>query len=442
MPRGRRDTHIREVKPRSSRAPSRRAGDAVPFPNFPRAVKDKTGFLAKFVSTDGKARTEFTDRQVARKRKELPLIEGLEITTLAAEGKAMGRYNDMVVFVPLTVPGDVVDVQIRNRRRRFMEGTVARYIEKSPLRAEPFCEHFGVCGGCKWQNLPYPEQLRFKEEQVRDQLTRIGKVELPPLSPIIGSTRTTHYRNKLEFTFAPRRWMTYEEIAAGGDIDADAALGFHIPGRFDKVLDIRECWLQPAPSNEIRLETKRFCREHGYSCYDIREHRGLMRNLVVRTSSTGEVMVIVVFGEEDRARIGALLDRLKERFPEITSLMYMVNTKLNDSTGDIEARLWSGRDHIFEEMEGLRFKIGPKSFYQTNSAQAYELYKVARSFAGLTGGETLYDLYTGTGTIANFVARSCRQVVGIEYVPEAIEDAKCNSLLNGIDNTAFFAGDM
>lgn len=442
MPRGRRDTHIREVKPRSSRTPSRRAGDAVPFPHFPRTVKDKTGFLAKFVSTDGKARTEFTDRQVARKRKELPLIEGLEITTLAAEGKAMGRYNDMVVFVPLTVPGDVVDVQIRNRRRRFMEGTVVRYIEKSPLRAEHFCEHFGVCGGCKWQNLPYPEQLRFKEEQVRDQLTRIGKVELPPLSPIIGSARTTHYRNKLEFTFAPRRWMTYEEIAAAGDIDADAALGFHIPGRFDKVLDIRECWLQPAPSNEIRLETKRFCREHGYSSYDIREHRGLMRNLVVRTSSTGEVMVIVVFGEEDRARIGALLDHLKERFPEITSLMYMVNTKLNDSTGDIDAHLWSGRDHIFEEMEGLRFKIGPKSFYQTNSAQAYELYKVARSFAGLTGGETLYDLYTGTGTIANFVARTCRQVVGIEYVPEAIEDAKCNSRLNGIDNTAFFAGDM
>ena len=397
MPRGRRDTHIREVKPRSSRTPSRRAGDAVPFPHFPRTVKDKTGFLAKFVSTDGKARTEFTDRQVARKRKELPLIE---------------------------------------------EGTVVRYIEKSPLRAEPFCEHFGVCGGCKWQNLPYPEQLRFKEEQVRDQLTRIGKVELPPLSPIIGSARTTHYRNKLEFTFAPRRWMTYEEIAAAGDIDADAALGFHIPGRFDKVLDIRECWLQPAPSNEIRLETKRFCREHGYSSYDIREHRGLMRNLVVRTSSTGEVMVIVVFGEEDRARIGALLDHLKERFPEITSLMYMVNTKLNDSTGDIDAHLWSGRDHIFEEMEGLRFKIGPKSFYQTNSAQAYELYKVARSFAGLTGGETLYDLYTGTGTIANFVARTCRQVVGIEYVPEAIEDAKCNSRLNGIDNTAFFAGDM
>lgn len=247
MPRGRRDTHIRKVKPRSSRTPSRRAGDAVPFPHFPRTVKDKTGFLAKFVSTDGKARTEFTDRQVARKRKELPLIEGLEITTLAAEGKAMGRYNDMVVFVPLTVPGDVVDVQIRNRRRRFMEGTVVRYIEKSPLRAEPFCEHFGVCGGCKWQNLPYPEQLRFKEEQVRDQLTRIGKVELPPLSPIIGSARTTHYRNKLEFTFAPRRWMTYEEIAAAGDIDADAALGFHIPGRFDKVLDIRECWLQRPP---------------------------------------------------------------------------------------------------------------------------------------------------------------------------------------------------
>ena len=381
-------------------------------------------------------------QEVARKNKELPLIEGLEITALAAEGKALGKYNDMVVFVPLTVPGDVVDVRIRNRRRRFMEGTVVRYISRSPMRAEPFCAHFGVCGGCKWQNLPYSEQLRFKEEQVRDQLTRIGKVALPPLSPIIGSARTRHYRNKLEFTFAPRRWMTYEEVAAGGAIDAGAALGFHIPGRFDKVLDIRECWLQPAPSNEIREETKRFCVAHGYGFHDIREHRGLMRNLVVRTSSTGEVMVIVVFGEDDRPRIEALLGHLQQRFPEITSLMYMVNTKWNDSTGDIDAHLWSGRDHIFEEMEGLRFKIGPKSFYQTNSEQAYELYKVARSFAELTGTDIVYDLYTGTGTIANFVARGCRQVIGIEYVPEAIEDAKHNAALNGIGNASFFAGDM
>lgn len=379
---------------------------------------------------------------MARKRRELPLIEGLEITTLAAEGKAMGRHDDMVVFVPMTVPGDVVDVQIHNKRRRFMEGSVVRYIVRSPLRVEPFCEHFGVCGGCKWQNLPYEEQLRFKREQVFDQLTRIGKLDLPPVAPTLGSAETTFYRNKLEFTFAPRRWMTYEEVAAGGDIDARAALGFHIPGRFDKVMDVHRCWLQPDPSNDIRLETKRFCEEHGYSFYDIRQHSGLMRNLVIRTASTGEVMVIVVFAEEDRPRIAALLDHLRDRFPAITSLMYMVNAKLNDSTGDIDAVLWSGRDHIFEEMEGLRFKIGPKSFYQTNSRQAYELYKVARSFADLHGDETVYDLYTGTGTIANFVARHCARVVGIEYVPEAIEDAKHNSALNGIGNTAFFAGDM
>ena len=379
---------------------------------------------------------------MARKRRELPLIEGLEITTLAAEGKAMGRHDDMVVFVPMTVPGDVVDVQIHNKRRRFMEGSVVRYIVRSPLRVEPFCEHFGVCGGCKWQNLPYEEQLRFKREQVFDQLTRIGKLDLPPVAPTLGSAETTFYRNKLEFTFAPRRWMTYEEVAAGGDIDAGAALGFHIPGRFDKVMDVHRCWLQPDPSNDIRLETKRFCEEHGYSFYDIRQHSGLMRNLVIRTASTGEVMVIVVFAEEDRPRIAALLDHLRDRFPAITSLMYMVNAKLNDSTGDIDAVLWSGHDHIFEEMEGLRFKIGPKSFYQTNSRQAYELYKVARNFADLHGDETVYDLYTGTGTIANFVARHCARVVGIEYVPEAIEDAKHNSALNGIGNTAFFAGDM
>lgn len=379
---------------------------------------------------------------MARKRRELPLIEGLEITTLAAEGKAMGRHDDMVVFVPMTVPGDVVDVQIHNKRRRFMEGSVVRYIVRSPLHVEPFCEHFGVCGGCKWQNLPYEEQLRFKREQVFDQLTRIGKLDLPPVAPTLGSAETTFYRNKLEFTFAPRRWMTYEEVAAGGDIDAGAALGFHIPGRFDKVMDVHRCWLQPDPSNDIRLETKRFCEEHGYSFYDIRQYSGLMRNLVIRTASTGEVMVIVVFAEEDRPRIAALLDHLRDRFPAITSLMYMVNAKLNDSTGDIDAVLWSGHDHIFEEMEGLRFKIGPKSFYQTNSRQAYELYKVARSFADLHGDETVYDLYTGTGTIANFVARHCARVVGIEYVPEAIEDAKHNSALNGIGNTAFFAGDM
>ncbi len=379
---------------------------------------------------------------MARKKANYPLIEGLEITTLAAEGKAMGRWNDVVVFVPMTVPGDVVDVQIRSKRRRFMEGFVVRYAKRSPLREEPFCEHFGVCGGCKWQNLPYAEQLRFKTEQVRDQLTRIGKVALPEIRPCLGSARTTFYRNKLEYTFADRRWLTREEVAEGGDIAPAPALGFHIPGMFDKVLDIRKCWLQPDPSNGIRLETKRFCLEHGYTFHNAREHTGLMRNIVIRTASTGEVMVVVVFGADDRPRIEALLDHLAETFPQITSLMYMINTKWNDSTGDLEAVCYRGKDHIVERMEGLQFKVGPKSFYQTNSEQAYELYKVARDFADLTGEEVLYDLYTGTGTIANFCAAHCRKVVGIEYVSEAIADAEVNSAINGIGNTKFYAGDM
>ena len=379
---------------------------------------------------------------MARKKANYPLIEGLEITTLAAEGKAMGRWNDVVVFVPMTVPGDVVDVQIRVKRRRFMEGCVVNYVKRSPLREEPFCEHFGVCGGCKWQNLPYEEQLRFKTAQVRDQLTRIGKIELPEIAPCLGSAATRFYRNKLEFTFADRRWLTREEVESGAALDAAPAVGFHIPNMFDKVLDIRTCWLQPDPSNAIRLETKRFCLEHGYTFHNARAHTGLMRNLIVRTASTGEVMVIVVFGAEDRPRITALLDHLAERFPQITSLFYVVNTKLNDSVGDLDAVCYRGKDHIIEEMEGLRFKVGPKSFYQTNSAQAYELYKVARQFADLHPGETLYDLYTGTGTIANFCAARCARVVGIEYVPEAIADAKVNSELNGIRNTTFYAGDM
>ena len=379
---------------------------------------------------------------MARKKANYPLIEGLEITTLAAEGKAMGRWNDVVVFVPMTVPGDVVDVQIRVKRRRFMEGYVVNYVKRSPLREEPFCEHFGVCGGCKWQNLPYEEQLRFKTSQVRDQLTRIGKLSLPEIAPCLGSAATRFYRNKLEFTFADRRWLTREEVESGAALDASPAVGFHIPGMFDKVLDIRTCWLQPDPSNAIRLEIKRFCLEHGYTFHNAREHTGLMRNLIIRTASTGEVMVIVVFGSDDRSRREALLDHLSAHFPQITSLFYVVNTKLNDSVGDLDAVCYRGKDHIIEEMEGLRFKVGPKSFYQTNSTQAYELYKVARRFADLHPGDTLYDLYTGTGTIANFCAARCARVVGIEYVPEAIADAKVNSELNSIRNTTFYAGDM
>ena len=355
---------------------------------------------------------------MARKKANYPLVEGLEITTLAAEGKAMGRWNDVVVFVPLTVPGDVVDVQIRSKRRRFMEGFVVRYVKKSPLRAEAFCEHFGVCGGCKWQNLPYGEQLRFKTDQVRDQLTRIGKIELPEIAPCLGSAETQFYRNKLEFTFADRRWLTREEIESAGDIGDAPAVGFHIPGMFDKVLDIRKCWLQPDPSNGIRMEAKRFCVENGYTFHNARSHEGLMRNMIVRTASTGEVMVVVVFGADDRPRIGALMEHLAASFPQITSLFYVVNTKLNDSVGDLDPVCYRGKDHIIEEMEGLRFKVGPKSFYQTNSAQAYELYKVARDFADLRPGDVLYDLYTGTGTIANFCAARCARVVGVEYVPE------------------------
>ena len=361
---------------------------------------------------------------------------------VAAEGKCVTHVDDMAVFVPFCVPGDVVDLQVTKRKHKYCEARVTRFVKMSEERAVPFCEHFGICGGCKWQNLPYEEQLRFKTEQVRDQLTRIGKIALPQIAPCLGSEQTRFYRNKLEFTFADRRWLTREEVESGTDFDAAPALGFHIPNMFDKVLDIDKCWLQPDPSNDIRTETRRFCIENGYTFHNAREHRGLMRNMIVRTASTGEVMVIVVFNSDDRPRITALMDHLAAKFPEITSLFYIVNTKFNDSVGDLDPVCYKGKDHIVEEMEGLRFKVGPKSFYQTNSAQAYELYKVARSFAGLTGGETLYDLYTGTGTIANFVARTCRQVVGIEYVPEAIEDAKCNSRLNGIDNTAFFAGDM
>ena len=364
---------------------------------------------------------------MGKRRKDLPFIEGLHITTLAAEGKAMGKVDNQVVFVPMTVPGDIVDVQVRKHHRRYMEATVVRYVERSPLRTEPFCDHFGVCGGCKWQNLPYAEQLKQKTKQVEDQLVRIGHLTIPEVRPCLGSARTREYRNKLEFTFADRRWLTYEEIAAGGDIEPMPAVGFHIPGCFDKVLDIERCHLQDDISNRIRLATKQYCIDHGYTFHNARAHEGLMRTMVVRTASTGEIMVIVVF---------------KEEFKEITSLIYMVNDKWNDSLGDREPICFAGKDHIIEQMEGLQFKVGPKSFYQTNSEQAYELYKVARDFAELGDEDTLYDLYTGTGTIANFCARRAKRVVGVEYVPEAIEDAKVNSMINGINNTTFYAGDM
>ena len=379
---------------------------------------------------------------MGRKKQPYPLIEGLEIIDIAAEGKSLGKHNDMVVFVPMTVPGDVVNVQINNKRRRFMEGYVTEYITKSPLRVEPFCEHFGTCGGCKWQNLPYKQQLHQKQKQVEDQLKRIGQIDIPVVSLIMGSEKTQYYRNKLEFTFASKRWMTREEIESGEAIDNPNALGFHIPGMFDKILDIHHCWLQPDPSNPVRLAVREFCLENGYEFYDHRKHEGYMRNLIVRTASTGETMVIVIFARHDQEKQEALLHHLVEKFPELTSLMYVINPKLNDTIHDLPIYEFYGRDHIFEEMEGLRFKIGPKSFYQTNSEQAYSLYKVTREFAELKPEDVVYDLYTGTGTIANFVALSCKKVVGVEYVPEAIEDAKVNSELNGITNTTFYAGDM
>ena len=354
----------------------------------------------------------------------------------------MGKVDNQVVFVPMTVPGDVVDVQIRKHHRRFMEGVVVRYVEKSPLRVDHFCEHFGICGGCKWQNLPYEEQLKQKTKQVEDQLVRIGHLDIPEVRPCLGSAKTQEYRNKLEFTFADKRWLTYEEIASGADIEAMPAVGFHIPGCFDKVLDINKCHLQVDLSNRIRLATKQFCIDNGYSFHNARAHEGLMRTMVIRTASTGEVMVIVVFNENDKERINALMSYLQCEFPEITSLIYMVNDKWNDSLGDREPICFAGKDHIIEEMEGLQFKVGPKSFYQTNSEQAYELYKVTRDFAELTEDDVLYDLYTGTGTIANFCARRAKKVVGVEYVPEAIEDAVINSQINGIENTTFYAGDM
>ena len=354
----------------------------------------------------------------------------------------MGKVDNQVVFVPMTVPGDVVDVQIRKHHRRFMEGVVVRYVEKSPLRVDHFCEHFGICGGCKWQNLPYEEQLKQKTKQVEDQLVRIGHLDIPEVRPCLGSAKTQEYRNKLEFTFADKRWLTYEEIASGADIEAMPAVGFHIPGCFDKVLDINKCHLQIDLSNRIRLATKQFCIDNGYSFHNARAHEGLMRTMVIRTASTGEVMVIVVFNENDKERINALMSYLQREFPEITSLIYMVNDKWNDSLGDREPICFAGKDHIIEEMEGLQFKVGPKSFYQTNSEQAYELYKVTRDFAELTENDVLYDLYTGTGTIANFCARRAKKVVGVEYVPEAIEDAVINSQINGIENTTFYAGDM
>ena len=460
---------------------------------------------------------------MARKKKELPLLEQITITDVAAEGKALARVNDMVVFVPYVVPGDVVDLQVKRKKHSYAEAVAVKFHEYSPLRSEPFCKHFGVCGGCKWQCLKYEEQIRYKQKQVTDNLVRIGKVELPEISPILGSEQTECYRNKLEFTFSNKRWLTQEEINSELKIensklkvdstdDTDQpednsqfsifnsqfnrnAVGFHIPGAFDKVLAIDECHLMDDICNRIRNGVRDYAYEHNYTFFDLRSQEGMLRNMMIRiadgdacqeyrnsgveeyrsegvktilptdagnglssallseaitpsllhSKKLSGLMVVMQFkivAPEEEAKMLQLLQFMADTWPEITSLIYVINNKCNDTIGDLPIHVFKGDDHIIEEMEGLKFKVGPKSFYQTNSRQAYNLYKVTREFAGLTGDELVYDLYTGTGTIANFVSRKARQVIGIEYVPEAIEDAKVNSSLNGIDNTLFFAGDM
>ncbi|MDO4214781.1 MAG: 23S rRNA (uracil(1939)-C(5))-methyltransferase RlmD [Bacteroidales bacterium] len=382
---------------------------------------------------------------MSRKKKELPLLEKVLITDVAAEGKALARVNEMVVFVPYVVPGDVVDLQIKRKKHSYAEAVAVKFHEYSPKRCEAFCEHYGVCGGCKWQVLPYEEQIKYKQKQIVDNLTRIGKIELPEITPILGSAKTVFYRNKLEFTFSNKRWLTEEQVKAGTQYDNMNGVGFHIPNAFDKVLPIEKCWLQSELSNEIRNAIRDYAFEHDLVFYNLRTNQGLLRNMMIRTSNIEDLMVLLQFrieNDAEQAQAEALLQFVADKFPQITSLLYVNNQKCNDTINDLPVVTFKGKDHIFEEMEGLKFKVGPKSFYQTNTDQAYELYKVARNFAGLTGDELVYDLYTGTGTIANFVSRKARQVIGIEYVPEAIEDAKVNSEINGIKNTLFFAGDM
>lgn len=379
--------------------------------------------------------------EVARNKKK-PFYENVKILDIGAEGVAVAKVGEMVLFTKLAVPGDVVDLQVTKKRKRYQEAFVKEFREYSKDRIDPFCSHFGTCGGCKWQMLPYDKQLFYKQKQVEDQLRRIGKVKLSEIQPILGSKRDTFYRNKLEFTFSNKRWLTHDEIEQSREITENNALGFHVPGLFDKVINIDKCWLQPDPSNAIRNFIYDYAVQNNLEFFDIKEQQGFLRTMIIRTTSTGELMVILSFYYEDEKRRMDLMNSVITQFPEITSFMFVINPKGNDTITDQNVELFSGRDHIMEEMEGLKFKIGPKSFYQTNSEQAYNLYKVAREFAALDGKQVVYDLYTGTGTIANFVAGNAQKVVGIEYVPEAIEDAKVNSEINNINNTSFFAGDI
>jgi 23S rRNA (uracil1939-C5)-methyltransferase len=367
-------------------------------------------------------------------------ISNVEIIDIAEEGKGVAKHDNLVLFIERAVPGDIVDVELQRKKKNFAEGKIAEVKKPSEYRIDPFCSHFGVCGGCKWQHMTYDSQLKFKEQYVGNALSRIGKVDVSAMEPILGSEQTEYYRNKLEYTFSNKRWLTsLDEIEPNDSMDA---LGFHVPGRFDKILTVDHCYLQQDPSNDIRNTVFQFAKDNFMSFYDLREHQGALRNLIIRTSSTGELMVIVVFAYPEEGQIDMLMSFINDEFPQITSLLYIVNQKRNDTIFDQDIHVYAGRDFIYEEMEGLKFKVGPKSFYQTNSRQAYELYKITREFADLKGDELVYDLYTGAGTIANFVARSAKEVVGVEYVPSAIEDAKINSETNGIQNTKFYAGDM
>lgn len=379
---------------------------------------------------------------MGRKKKDLPLLNGVEIIDVAAEGNSLARVDDMVVFIPFGAPGDIADVKIDRKKRNYAEGHIDKLITPSPIRQQAKCEHFTVCGGCRWQHLPYDFQLKCKQQQVQDALQHIAKIPFPEITPILGSEEIWEYRNKMEYTFSNKMWLTFDQMRSGEEFPDRRAAGFHIPGAFDKVLDINKCHLQDDLGNRLRLFIKNFGKEHDYSFYDLREQHGQLRTLMIRITSIGEVMAVMVFGEDDKERIEELLTAVANEFPEITSLLYVVNTKVNDTISDQEIILFKGREYIEEEMEGLRFRIGPKSFYQTNSRQAYRLYSVARNFARLTGDELVYDLYTGTGTIACFIAPHVRHVIGIEYVPEAIEDAKVNAEVNQLANTEFYAGDM
>lgn len=368
------------------------------------------------------------------------VFNDIEIIDIAEEGKGVGKTDDLVLFVEKAIPGDVVDVELLRKKKSFGEGRIQTLKKASEHRVEPFCEHFGVCGGCKWQHMTYDAQLLFKQQSVENALTRIGKVDTSSMEPILASGQTEYYRNKLEYTFSNKKWLTsVDDNVDGMNMDA---LGFHVPGRFDKILNVNHCYLQEDPSNVLRNSVREFAIANDISFYDLRGHSGVLRNLIIRISSTGELMVIVVFAYPEEGQVELLMSFIQEKFPSITSLLYIINQKKNDTIFDQEIEIYNGRDFIYEEMEGLKFKVGPKSFYQTNSAQAYELYKITRDFAGLSGHELVYDLYTGAGTIANFVAKYAKEVIGVEYVPSAIEDAKINSEINGVKNTKFYAGDM